>query len=325
MPQNKDSESQIAQKLKGKLSSFIVPCMNEEEVMPMFYAEFLRVMKLMGEPDFELIFIDDGSSDKTLDVAKALADSDPRVRYISFSRNFGKESAIYAGFEAARGDYVAVMDADLQDPPSLLPQMYEMLFAGDCDCIATRRTDRIGEGTVRSFLSRMFYSFINKFSSIKLVSGARDYRLMTRRVADAILSLPENNRFTKGIYEWVGFTTKWISFPNHKRGAGTTKWSIYKLFFYALEAITAFSTVPLALASFIGILFCVLASIAIVFVIIRQLLFQNSAYGWSSMMCVIIFLSGLQLMCLGIIGQYLAKSYMETKRRPLYIIKEKSD
>lgn len=321
---DKFDASRTARKLEGKLSSFVVPCLDEEEALPVFIAELRKAMESMGNPDYEVIFVEDGSTDKTLDVLRAMSVSDPRVRYISFSRNFGKEAAMLAGFKAARGDYVAIMDADLQDPPSLLPLMYEKLLSGGCDCVATRRSNRMGEGFFRSFFSNLYYALINRFSDVKLVSGARDYRLMTRRVVDAVLSLPEHNRFTKGIYEWVGFRTEWISYPNVKRSAGRTKWSFFGLFLYAVEGLTAFSTVPLAIASVMGLLFCALSSLAIVFIIVRQLLYHNSAYGWSSMMCVIIFLSGLQLMCLGVIGQYLAKSYLETKRRPVYIIKEQS-
>ena len=315
----------VAQKLGGTLSSFIVPCLNEEAALPLFVEEFRKAMTLLGNPDYELIFIEDGSTDKTLSHIKELAEEDSRVRYISFSRNFGKEAAMLAGLKAAKGDYAAILDADLQDPPSLLPQMYEMLFTMDCDCVATRRSTRDGEDKLRSALSNFYYRVVNRFASVKLVPGARDFRLMTRRVVDCVLSLPEHNRFTKGIYEWIGFKTEWISYPNKLRAAGETKWSLFGLFLYAFDGLTAFSTIPLAIASIMGILFCVLSSFAIVFIIVRQLLFHNSAYGWSSMMCVIIFLSGLQLMCLGVMGQYLSKSYLETKRRPVYIIKEKSD
>lgn len=318
------SKSLILEKLQGKLSSFIVPCFNEEDALPLFYREFLRVMDEMGKPNFELILIDDGSQDSTFEVICELAKEDSRIRYISFSRNFGKEAAIYAGLESAKGDFVAIMDADLQDPPSLLPQMYEAILLEGYDCAATSRSDRRGEGKFRSFVSDMFYKVINRLSEVKLVAGARDFRLMKRNVVDAVLSLPENNRFTKGIYEWVGFKTKRIAFENVHRCAGNTKWSLARLFFYALDGILAFSTLPLALASLIGLAFCMLSSVAIVFVVIRQLIFHNSIEGWPSLVCIILFLSGLQLLCLGVIGQYIAKLYLETKRRPIYIVKKQN-
>ncbi len=308
--------------LKGKLSSFVVPCYNEEQVLKIFLDALKGQLAEMKLDNYEIIFVEDGSKDKTLAILKEFALSDERVKYISFSRNFGKEGAILAGLRAAKGDYIAIMDADMQDPPSLLPQMYSAILNEGFDCVATRRKDRIGEALLKSLFANLFYGLMNSVSQVKLVSGARDYRLMTRQVADAILSLPENTRFTKGIYEWVGFKTKWISFANVKRAAGDTKWSMRKLFLYAIDGITAFSTVPLALASVVGVLLCILSSFAIVFIIVRQLLYHNSAYGWSSMMCVIIFLSGVQLMCLGVIGQYLAKAYLETKRRPAYIVRE---
>ncbi|MBO7521997.1 MAG: glycosyltransferase family 2 protein [Opitutales bacterium] len=318
-------EKNIPERLHGRLSSFIVPCFNEEDALPIFYRELLRVIEEMGGIKFELILIDDGSQDGTLETIKELAASDSRVRYLSFSRNFGKEAAIYAGLERSKGEFVAIMDADLQDPPSLLPQMYGALLCEGYDCAAASRSDRKGEGRFRSFVSNLFYKVVNKVSDVKLVAGARDFRLMRRCVVDAILSLPENNRFTKGIYEWVGFKTKHMSFENVHRCAGKTKWSLRQLFFYALDGILAFSTLPLALASLIGLIFCLLSSVAILFVAVRQLVYWNSAPGWASLVCIILFLSGLQLLCLGVIGQYLAKSYLETKRRPIYIIREDSD
>ena len=320
-----DPENNIPEGLQGRLSSFIVPCFNEEDALPIFYRELLRVVDEIGGINFELILIDDGSRDGTLQAMRDLAAADRRVRYFSFSRNFGKEAAIYAGLKAARGEFVAIMDADLQDPPSLLPQMYEAVLFEGYDCAAASRSDRKGEGRLRSFVSNLFYKVINRLSEVKLVAGARDFRLMTRRVVDAVLSLPENNRFTKGIYEWVGFRTKRIFFENVHRCAGKTKWSLRQLFFYALDGILAFSTLPLALASLIGLIFCILSSVAILFVVARQLIYWNSAPGWASLVCIILFLSGLQLMCLGVIGQYLAKSYLETKRRPIYIVKESGD
>lgn len=313
----------IGERLKGSLSSFVVPCLDEEEVLPIFYRELSSVMAEIGNPEYEIVFVEDGSRDGTLDVLKRLAEGDRRVRYVSFSRNFGKEAAIYAGLKYARGDYVAIMDADLQDPPSLLPEMYQAVLDGGFDCVATQRSTRTGEGAVRSFFSNAFYYWINALSAVKLVPGARDFRLMKRSVVDAILSLPETGRFTKGIYEWVGFRTKRLAFKNMRRRAGRTKWSLAHLFFYAIDGITAFSTVPLAIASVVGFLFFMFSSAAIVFLVVRKILYwDSSVYGWSSMMCVIFFLSGLQLMCLGVIGQYLAKTYLETKRRPPYIVRE---
>lgn len=307
---------------KGKLSSFIVPCYNEREVLPIFLKALQDVLKQIDIENYEVIFVEDGSSDGTLEFLKEVSARDERLKYISFSRNFGKEGAILAGLKAANGDYVAIMDADMQDPPSLLPEMYRAILNEGFDCASTRRKDRLGEGAVKSALSNMFYSVMNRLSQVKLIAGARDFRLMKRQVVDAILSLPENTRFTKGIYEWVGFKTKRISFANVRRAAGDTKWNIARLFFYALDGITAFSTIPLAIASVMGMFFCLISSISIVFIIVRQLMYHNSAYGWSSMMCVIILLSGLQLMCLGVIGQYLAKAYLETKKRPSYIVRE---
>lgn len=321
---NQIAELQIAKKLDGRLSSFIVPCKNEEEVLPHFYSEFLKVIELMGSPNYELIFVEDGSSDNTMQILKKFAEENSQVRFISFTRNFGKEAAMLAGLKAASGEFVAILDADLQDPPNLLPEMYQGILDEDFDSVATRRADREGESKVRSFLANSYYAVINKFSSVKLVSGARDFRLMTRKMVDAILSLPENTRFTKGIYEWVGFKTKWLSFENHTRRAGKTKWSVFQLFLYGLDGLTAFSTVPLAIASIMGLALCALSSVAITLIVLRKLIYADSSiWGWPSMMCTIIFLGGLQLMFLGLIGQYLAKSYMETKRRPIYIIKEK--
>ena len=244
------------------------------------------------------------------------------MRYISFSRNFGKEAGILAGLEAAKGDYVAMMDADLQDPPALLPQMLDALLEEDYDCAATRRTNRKGEPPIRSFFARMFYKIINRLSDADIVDGARDYRLMRRRMVDAILALPEYNRFSKGIFGWVGFKTKWLKYVNVERVAGETKWSFWKLFLYSLEGIVAFTTAPLALASLIGIIFCVLAFVMILFIIVRTLLFGDPTSGWPSLVCIIFLCSGVQLFCMGVLGQYLAKTYMEVKHRPVYIVRE---
>ena len=307
------------------LLSIVVPCYNEQEALPYFYKEICHVaeeMKASHGADFEFIFVDDGSKDQTLAIARDLHQKDARVRYISFSRNFGKEAGILAGLEAAKGDYVAMMDADLQDPPALLPQMLDALLTEDYDCAATRRTTRQGEPPIRSFFARMFYKIINRLSDADIVDGARDYRLMRRRMVDAILALPEYNRFSKGIFGWVGFKTKWLEYVNVERVAGETKWSFWKLFLYSLEGIVAFTTAPLALASLVGILFCVLAFVMILFIILRTLLFGDPTSGWPSMVCVIFLCSGVQLFCMGVLGQYLAKTYMEVKRRPVYIVRE---
>lgn len=307
------------------LLSIVVPCYNEQEALPYFYKEICRVaeeMKSSHGADFEFIFVDDGSKDKTLSIARELHKQDERVRYISFSRNFGKEAGILAGLKAAKGDYVAMMDADLQDPPALLPQMLDALLEEDYDCAATRRTNRKGEPPIRSFFARMFYKIINRLSDADIVDGARDYRLMRRRMVDAILALPEYNRFSKGIFGWVGFKTKWLEYVNVERVAGETKWSFWKLFLYSLEGIVAFTTAPLALASLIGIIFCVLAFVMILFIIVRTLLFGDPTSGWPSMVCIIFLCSGVQLFCMGVLGQYLAKTYMEVKHRPVYIVRE---
>ena len=307
------------------LLSIVVPCYNEQEALPFFYKEICRVaeeMKASHGAEFEFIFVDDGSKDNTLAIARDLHQKDARVRYISFSRNFGKEAGILAGLEAAKGDYVAMMDADLQDPPALLPQMLDALLNEDYDCAATRRTDRKGEPPIRSFFARMFYKIINKMSDADIVDGARDYRLMRRRMVDAILALPEYNRFSKGIFGWVGFKTKWLEYVNVERVAGETKWSFWKLFLYSLEGIVAFTTAPLALASLIGIIFCVLAFVMILFIIVRTLLFGDPTSGWPSLVCIIFLCSGVQLFCMGVLGQYLAKTYMEVKHRPVYIVRE---
>ncbi|WP_419067311.1 glycosyltransferase family 2 protein [Candidatus Allofournierella excrementavium] len=307
------------------LLSIVVPCYNEQEALPYFYKEICRVaeeMKSSHGADFEFIFVDDGSKDKTLSIARELHKQDERVRYISFSRNFGKEAGILAGLKAAKGDYVAMMDADLQDPPALLPRMLDALLQEDYDCAATRRTNRKGEPPIRSFFARMFYKIINRLSDADIVDGARDYRLMRRRMVDAILALPEYNRFSKGIFGWVGFKTKWLEYVNVERVAGETKWSFWKLFLYSLEGIVAFTTAPLALASLIGIIFCVLAFVMILFIIVRTLLFGDPTSGWPSLVCIIFLCSGVQLFCMGVLGQYLAKTYMEVKHRPVYIVRE---
>lgn len=302
--------------------SIVVPCYNEEAALPLFYQEITRVAGEMDDVDFEFVFIDDGSKDNTLPELRRLAAADSRVRFVSFSRNFGKEAGMLAGLEAATGDFVALMDADLQDPPSLLPELYRAVTEEGYDCAATRRTTREGEPPIRSFFARMFYKIINKISDADIVDGARDYRLMRRRVVDAILSMREYNRFSKGIFGWVGFKTKWVPFVNVERVAGETKWSFWKLFLYSLEGIVAFSTVPLALASVLGVLLCLAAFVFIVVVLVKTLAFGDPVGGWPSMMCVILFLGGVQLLCIGILGQYLSKTYLEAKRRPVYLVRE---
>ena len=306
-----------------KLLSAIVPCYNEQENIADFYQEFIKNEAFFREKetDLELLFIDDGSKDATAEEVKKLARQDKRVHLISFSRNFGKEAAIYAGLKKAKGDYVVFLDADLQDPPSILPEMYGYLEQG-YDSVATRRVTRKGEPPVRSFFARMFYRLMRKISRTEIMDGPRDYRLMTRQVVEAILSMPEYNRFSKGIFGWVGFETKWLEFDNIERKKGETKWSFWKLFLYSLDGITAFSTAPLGFAAFMGVLFCVAAFLFIIFIIVRKLLFGDPTSGWPSLVCIISLISGVQLFCLGIVGQYLAKTYMEVKRRPIYLIKE---
>lgn len=302
--------------------SVIVPCYNEEESISLFYKEMKRTEESMKEYQFELLFINDGSSDSTLNVLKKLADMDDQIKYISFSRNFGKEAAIYAGLEHASGDYVVMMDADLQDPPALLPEMMRIIKEEDYDSVATRRVSRKGEPPIRSFFARQFYKLINKISKTEIVDGARDYRLMTRQFAEALLSMPEYNRFTKGLFGWVGFRTKWLEFENVERIAGETKWSFWKLFVYSIEGIVAFSTAPLAIAAFAGVFLCLISFVFILLIVIRTLLYGDPVSGWPSLVCIILFVSGIQLFCIGILGEYLAKTYMETKRRPIYLCKE---
>ena len=308
--------------MKTEKISIIVPCYNEEEALTLFYEEITKVAKQMEKVEFEFMFINDGSKDKTLDILRELSKKDKRVRYVSFSRNFGKEAAMYAGFDNVTGDYVAVMDADLQDPPALLPEMFQAIKEEGYDSVATRRVTRAGEPPIRSFFARMFYKIINKISKADIVDGARDYRLMTRQMVDAILSMGEYNRFSKGIFGWVGFNTKWLAYENVERVAGETKWNFWKLFLYSLEGIVGFSTVPLTIASVFGLLFCFIAFIMIIVIIFKTLMFGDPVSGWPSTTCIIFFVSGVQLFCLGIIGQYLSKTYLETKKRPIYITKE---
>ena len=306
-----------------KLLSVIVPCYNEEENVRDFYDELCRNAEFFREKQLELeiLYVDDGSRDQTVLEVKKLHAEDGRVRLISFSRNFGKEAAIYAGLQKCRGDFAVLMDVDLQDPPSLLPEMYSYIEQG-YDSVATRRVTRKGEPVIRSLFARMFYKLMNKISRTEIVDGARDYRLMTRQVVDAILSMSEYNRFTKGIFGWVGYKTKWLEYENVERRKGETKWSFWKLFLYSLEGIIAFSTVPLTIASVAGVFFCLVAFVIIIVTIGRKLMFGDPTSGWPSLVCIIMMVSGVQLFCLGIVGQYLSKTYMEVKKRPIYLVRE---
>ena len=308
-----------------KKITVIVPCFNEQDALPIYYKEMCRVMHKMPEVEIEMLFVDDGSTDRTLSVMKDLNSLDEKCKYLSFSRNFGKEAAIYAGLKNATGDYVAIMDVDLQDPPELLPQMYQILEEGEYDNVATKRSTRKGEPVIRSFLSETFYKCINKISKTEIVSGARDYRLMNRRMVDAVLEMSEYNRFSKGIFEWVGFRTKWLEFENVERSAGETKWSIRKLFTYSLEGIMGFSVAPLSFASVIGLLFCVLSFLMVIVIVVRTLVWGDPVAGWPSLVCIVFMVGGVQLLCTGIVGQYLAKTYLETKHRPIYILKDSSE
>ena len=308
-----------------KKLSIVVSCFNEEKSIPLFYKEVENHReKDFSDVDieFEYIFINDGSKDKTLDEIKKLHRENQNVRYISFSRNFGKEAAMFAGLEAATGDYITIMDADLQDPPSLLREMFDWVVERGYDCVATRRVNRKGEPPIRSFMARIFYKLINKITDFEMVDGARDYRLMTKQVKDAVISMREYNRFSKGLTSFVGFNTKWLEYENVERVAGETKWSFWKLFKYALEGITAFSTAPLAFSSVLGLFFTVVSAILILFIIIKTLVFGDPTSGWPSMVCIMVFMGGIQLLSLGIIGQYLSKTYLEVKNRPIYFVKE---
>lgn len=305
-----------------KMMSVIVPCFNEEESLPYFYKEINRVSKEMHDVCLELLFVDDGSKDQTLSILREYARKDERVKYLSFSRNFGKEAAIYAGLKNSHGDYVVIMDADLQDPPSLLPEMLKAIQEEGYDSAATRRVTRKGEPPVRSFFARLFYKIMNRISDADIMDGARDYRLMNHQMVDAIVSMCEYNRFSKGIFGWIGFDTKWIEYENIERVAGETKWSFWKLFKYSLEGITAFSVEPLQIASVFGVLFSIIALIMIIVIIVRTLIFGDPTSGWPSLVCIIMLIGGIQLLCIGILGQYLSKTYLETKHRPIYISKE---
>lgn len=323
--ENSDWNAAPAAEMRGSMAilSVIVPCYNEEENVRYFYEELMKNQPFFTQKGLqvEVLYIDDGSKDKTVEEIKKLRKEAENVHLVSFSRNFGKEAAIYAGFQKAKGDYVVMMDADLQDPPSLLPEMFSYLEQG-YDSVATRRVTRKGEPPIRSFFARLFYRLMNKISKTDMVDGARDYRLMTRQVVDSILSMGEYNRFTKGIFGWVGFETKWVEYENVERIHGETKWSFWKLFLYSIEGITAFSTAPLAFASIMGVLMCLCAFCAILFIIVKTLIWGDPVGGWPSMVCIIFLVSGVQLFCLGIVGQYLSRTYMEVKRRPIYLVKE---
>ena len=305
--------------------SVVVPCYNEEEALPLFLDAITDVAVKLPEVIFEYIFVDDGSKDATLSVLRRFAKENSQVKYLSFSRNFGKEAALYAGLEAASGDYLAVMDADLQDPPELLPQMYKSVTTEDYDCVATRRVTRKGEPPIRSFFANRFYKFINKISETKMVDGARDFRLMTRQMVDALLALKEYNRFSKGLFNWVGFNTKWIEYDNIPRAAGTTKWNFGQLLLYSMDGIAAFSVKPLALASFMGVLLCLFAFLSVIFIVVRWIIFGDPVAGWASTVTIVLFVGGIQLLCTGIMGLYLSKAYLEVKGRPVYIVKERSE
>lgn len=300
----------------------IVPCYNEEEALHYYYQEMSRVMSLMNTYDFELLFVNDGSRDQTLDIIKELANDDKRIKYISFSRNFGKEAAMYAGFENSTGDYVCLMDADLQDPPKLLPEMVKAIEEEGYDSAATRRVTRKGEPPIRSSFARMFYKIMNKISDTELMDGARDYRLMTRQFVNSLLDMKEYNRFSKGLFGWVGYKIKWIEFENVERVAGETKWSFWKLLVYAVDGAVAFSTAPLAIASVLGMLMLLVSLVFIIFIIIRTLIFGAPVSGWPSLVCIITLIGGIQIFCVGILGEYLSKVYLETKGRPIYIVKD---
>lgn len=304
------------------LVSIVVPCYNEESALKIFYEEIVKVSKKLSAAAFEFVFVDDGSNDRTLEEIEKLHKRDQRVKFVSFSRNFGKEAALLAGLEYAKGDYVVTMDVDLQDPPSLLPEMYDAVVSGNYDCAGARRVSRKGEPPIRSFFARIYYLIINRLSKVEMIDGVRDYRFMSRKMVDAVLSMREYNRYSKGIFSFVGFRTKWIEFEHVERVAGETHWSFWKLFVYGIEAICAFSTVPLVFAAALGLLFCFVAFVMIIVIIVKTLAFGDPVGGWPSMICVILMMGGLQMLALGIIGQYLAKTYLETKRRPIYLVRE---
>lgn len=301
--------------------SIIVPCYNEQDSLPIFYGEVIKVLDSISS-EYEILFVDDGSKDDTLNIIKGFADRNRMVRYISFSRNFGKEAAMYAGFCNASGDYIVVMDADMQDPPGLLPEMLELLKEGDYDSVATRRENRTGEPVIRSWFAVMFYRIINRISDADIVDGARDFRLMKKSMVDAIVQMSEYNRFSKGIFGWVGFRTYWLPYENQERVAGETKWNFWGLTKYALDGIINFSQVPLSLASWFGVIMTIISFLAVLFIVIRKFMFGDPVQGWASLACIITFIGGIQLFCMGIMGQYMAKTYLEVKKRPHYIISD---
>lgn len=307
-----------------KKLALIIPCFNEQEVLQVFYQAIDEISRKMNTYKFWFIFVDDGSSDHTLEILKKFSESDSRVTYLSFSKNFGKEAAIYAGLVNAvdEADYITVMDADMQDPPELLPEMVRYIEEEHYDSVATRRVSRKGEPPIRSFFARMFYRIMKKISDADMMDGARDYRLMTRNMAEAIVKMEEYNRFSKGLYGWVGFKTKWISFENVERAAGETKWSFWKLLKYSLEGIINFSSFPLKLSSWCGLFFTLVSVISIIFICVRKLLYGDPVSGWPSLACIIVFIGGVQLFCIGVLGQYLSKMYLEIKKRPHFIIRE---
>ncbi len=304
-----------------KKVSIIVPCYNEEESIPLFYKEIKKVFSKINYK-LELIFVEDGSKDKTLELIKNLSKKDKEVNYISLSRNFGKEAAMWAGLKHSTGDYITVMDCDLQDPPTLIPEMLCLIEEEDYDVVGTRRVTRKGEPPIRSFFARMFYKIINKMSKVEMVDGARDYRMMTRQVVDNLLTLKEYNRYSKGLFSFVGFKTKWLEYENIERVAGETKWNFWKLFLYAIEGIVAFTTAPLTMAATFGILFCLVAFIMIIVIIVKTLVYGDPTSGWPSLACIIFMANGIELLCIGVIGEYLSKTYLEVKKRPIYIVKE---
>ena len=307
------------------LMSLVVPCYNEQDAIPLFYKEIKRIKNNFEDSiGIEIIFVDDGSKDNTLQVVRELSTKDEMVKYISFSRNFGKESAMYAGLEKSKGEFIAILDVDLQDPPGLLIDMYKGITEEGYDCVATRRVTRKGEPPIRSFFARCFYLLINKISNTEIVDGARDYRLMTRQMVDSILKMNEYNRFSKGIFSWVGYKTKWLEYENVKRVAGETKWSFWKLLIYSLDGIVAFSTTPLAIASIMGIMLFLVALVFVGIIVVKTLVWGEPVSGYPSLMCTIMFIGGIQLLCIGILGQYLSKTYLETKKRPIYIVKEEN-
>ena len=308
--------------MKKKLVSIIIPCYNEEETLDIVYSAVNNEMQALEAYEYELILVNDGSSDATLVKMRKLAEEHSYIHYVSFSRNFGKEAAIYAGLSNAQGDYIVTMDADMQDPPALLPQMINKLESGEVDCVATRRITRKGEKKIRSFGARMFYKVIRKMANIDIADGTRDYQMMTRQMVNSVLSLTEYNRFSKGIFEWVGYRKAWIEFENVERAAGETKWSFWKLFLYSVEGIINFSSMPLMISSFLGMVMTGISILAILFIVIRKLIFGDPVAGWASQVCIITFVGGIQLFCMGIMGQYVAKMYSEIKKRPHYIIQE---